>query len=112
MMNKKKIGVVGVDSGQLLVCDPCYLNQYKDTEYDAPIKKGDFSYASVCKVTLTPPDHAGQINHKLGHAGRAVAFSSGFGDGVYPVYAYYKNYGTKRQPDMQIRKVEILMITD
>lgn len=27
-MNKwKKVGVVGVDSGQILICDPCYLDR-------------------------------------------------------------------------------------
>jgi hypothetical protein len=35
-MNKKKIGLVGVDSGQVVICDPCYIDSewdHKD-EYD------------------------------------------------------------------------------
>jgi hypothetical protein len=31
---KKQIGVVGVDSGQILVCDPCYIDsEWKDEEF-------------------------------------------------------------------------------
>ena len=28
-----KIGDVGVDSGQLMICDPCYLNEWEKEEY-------------------------------------------------------------------------------
>jgi len=108
---KKEIGVVGVDSGQLLVCDPCYLSDWDNTESNDPDPK-KFNYDNVCRITLKAPDYAGQINHDLGHPGRAVAFASGFGDGVYPVIAHFKDYGEKGQPDMRIKKVEILMIED
>jgi hypothetical protein len=29
-----KMGSVGVDSGQLMICDPCYLNMWEDNEYE------------------------------------------------------------------------------
>ena len=110
---KKRIGFVAVDSGQLMVCDPCYLSEWKNDEFDNPkSKKTDFSYSNVCKITLEKPDFAGQINFKLGHEGRAVAFASGFGDGCYPVIGHFKDYGTKDQPDIRIKKIEILMIKD
>ena len=36
---EEEIGVVGVDSGQILICDPCYIDsQWKEEEYDFPIK--------------------------------------------------------------------------
>ena len=31
---RKKLGVVGVDSGQLMICDPCYIgSQWKDEKF-------------------------------------------------------------------------------
>jgi len=36
MTMRKKIGVVGVDSGQVVICDPCYIDSEWDRkdEYD------------------------------------------------------------------------------
>ena len=134
---EKFIGVVGVDSGQLMICDPCYMDsewqerefldirRYEDadrvvyeypkdfanysetlpsgktpnqhladgewTSVPVPAKeylKGEFSYGGVCETTLQEP-RAGQLYFRLGHEGAGVAFQSGFGDGVYNVYATY-----------------------
>lgn len=137
-----KIGEVGVDSGQLMICDPCYLDShwrqtpfkdirvYRDKKtnklyaYDTeearklegiyeyfshyeqtmsdtgltpnqhnrrkdwePVDEAidsSFSYNGVCKKGSKPFK---QVNYPLGHAGLAVAFSSGFGDGCYDVMA-------------------------
>lgn len=139
-MKKVLIGHVGVDSGQLLMCDPCYIDsewskedftdiriyEHKDTKerlqymvdfphYEAEIPKygknmnqliktGEwidvpatesefpFSYNACCKATLSDDGH-GQLNYKLGHPGVGVAFSTAYGDGVYPVYAIYSAAG-------------------
>ena len=32
-MPKKLLGHVGVDSGQLMVTDPCYLNRFENNDY-------------------------------------------------------------------------------
>lgn len=139
-MKKILIGQVGVDSGQLLMCDPCYIDsewskedftdirvyEHKETKeklqykvdfphYEAEISKygknmnqlvatGEwidvpmtdskfpFSYNACSKATLSE-DGYGQLNYKLGHAGVGVAFSTAYGDGVYPVYAVYSAAG-------------------
>jgi hypothetical protein len=131
---KKFIGEVGVDSGQILVCDPCYIDsewqkedfnilrrhQHKDgtilqygkdfKHYDEIIPKysktmnqinddkeavdmpdnapaeNPFSYNACCKKTLGESED-GQLNYKIGHAGVGVVTNSGYGDGVYPVFA-------------------------
>ena len=163
MSKQKQIGVVGVDSGQLMVCDPCYLEHqwnpkvdypprdvYEDQEthkrwqfvvgeelptagatpfpgrYDTPIAEcdyqtpndliksgqwrkvaiddpriGEYSYYGACKATQSK-ESAGQLHYTLGHAGAGVAFSSGYGDGVYPVIAHYND-------EDRIIKVEIIM---
>lgn len=143
MLERKQIGVIGVDSGQLMICDPCYVDcEWQEEEYDIKreyrIKKtgkiidmaehldhgrtyespldelngltmneavkqehveeiptkqtGHFSYDGICRVTGTE-DGGGQLNYKKGHPGVAVACSTGYGDGCYPVYAEYNEEG-------------------
>jgi hypothetical protein len=84
----KKIGIVGVDSGMLMVCDPCYVEGEWESEEFVPGSKvkHSFSYNACCVKTVDGRQF-GQLNYKLGHAGVGVVFSSGVGDGVYPVYA-------------------------
>lgn len=145
----KQIGVVGVDSGQLLVCDPCYIDsqwtsdeqpvdvrRYRDTKtgkvfewrkdfahFECTVEpygktpnelitagvwvkldeseRNDFSYAGCCSQTLKK-NMAGQLNYAMGHAGVGVAFASGYGDGVYPVFA-------RRNEEGRIVEVRIKM---
>lgn len=40
----------------------------------------------ICSLTQNA-NHGGSLPYKLGHEGFLVAFASGCGDGVYPVYA-------------------------
>lgn len=143
------IGHVGVDSGQLLLCDPCYIDsqwvkedfedfrayQHKDTNnkltyridfrnYEESIeayggknmneliKTGEweklpdakkainpFSYNACAKATLSEDGH-GELNFNLGHAGAGVAFSTAFGDGMYPVIANYMDDGSLRSVEV------------
>jgi len=79
-MIKKHIGSVGVDSGGLIIIDPAYLGDWKDGEYGE-----DNHYTEACKAR----DKKGVQEFIVsGVEGNAVGFSSGYGDGVYPVYAY------------------------
>jgi hypothetical protein len=80
------IGYVGVDSGQLMLCDPCYIGKDFNTDDFNPSNPDDsgkypMTYNGVCGATLS--------DKRFGEIGNAtaVAFSSGLGDGVYPVYA-------------------------
>ena len=77
MSKGELVGHCGVDSGQILLIDPCYV--YKD-EYGSG---GD--YDQCCQITLSD-ERAGQTD--LG-----VVTSSGYGDGVYPVYAKKDAHG-------------------
>jgi len=84
----KKLGECGVDSGQLFLIDPCYLAHYKDNEFDAGVEsKNELSYSAVCERTIK--DFGG----KVGGRGGGVAFRTGFGDGVYDVYAIISDEG-------------------
>lgn len=101
-----KVGEVGVDAGMVMVGDPCYLDKFTDHEYDdAKVEaqkasgKYDYSYSGACAATLSD-NSAGQLGR-----GDAVAVSSGYGDGVYPVYATYNHEG-------RIVKLEVIFDAD
>lgn len=68
----KKIGVVGVDSGCILLSDPCYRDQKDIQDWLEVLEKTDFP----TKV---------QLNYDMGHEGAGVIVSSGLGDGCYDV---------------------------
>lgn len=66
------IGHCGVDSGQIMIVDPCYVidNKFSEQQYD-----------ECCEVSLSDKQ-AGSIMRNL-----AVVSTTGIGDGYYPVYA-------------------------
>jgi hypothetical protein len=83
--NLTYIGSFAVDSGQAMIGDPCYLDEWQP--WDSEINKfeehvnkaGEYSYLGACNATLDKGYGA------LGNLG--VVFSTGYGDGLYPVYA-------------------------
>ena len=87
------IGEFTVDSGQAMVGDPCYLDSWKhwnqdnDEKFDEYEKhKGEYGYLGACETT---------IKRGFGELGdnSAVAFTTGYGDGIYPVYAQLNEDG-------------------
>lgn len=88
-----RLGEVGVDSGQLMITDPCYIDsEWKQEEHTGEHREGDhgpgvlfpYSYDGACRAT-TNGSH-GQLAYSTGHAGAGVAFTTYMGDGIYPVY--------------------------
>jgi hypothetical protein len=76
---EKVIGYCGVDSGQILLIDPCYVWPDDFMVY------GDATggnYDAACRITLGD-NGAGEI------AGGVVT-STAYGDGSYPVTATYR----------------------
>jgi hypothetical protein len=97
-----RIGGVGVDSGQIMVGDPCYLSDWKDNDFsDQAVanRAQTYDYAGACAQTLSPR-RAGMLDQ-----GRAVVSSTGYGDGFYPVYATYNEDGI-------IVKLEVVFVSD
>lgn len=92
-MAKKRIGVVSVDSGQILICDPCHIDgEWKWEEFGGDVEH-NFSYNACCEQTTKPP-YFGQLSYAHGHDGVGVVSVGGPGDGEYPVYAYIDGNGT------------------
>ena len=152
-MLKKLLGYVNVDSGQLMVTDPCYLNRFENNDYK-PTRKyvcvtdkkkiiewprdfynyeddiidgynknmntlikdklfiqvkdeiidSSYSFVGACHQSSKTENQGGELGNGLG-----LSFSTGFGDGHYPVYAYYEDVnGWGRR----IKKIEIEFFTD
>ena len=93
------LGEVGVDSGQLLITDPCYIDsEWKDEPYIAARLSGvegaedifpvdgpyAYTYKGACHATLS--NGHGELAFRKGHNGAGVAFATAWGDGMYPVY--------------------------
>lgn len=117
-MRKVLIGYVGVDSGQLMVVDPCYVSDFDhDSELgwnmpkDGNVNKdcvptAAFSYSGACNATISEAGHGILVFGKKDPAefdpepcvpeeGAAAVTETLYGDGTYPVYALYKD-GEKR----------------
>ena len=89
--NLQLIGTFFVDSGQAMIGDPLYLDKWKsyiaeDFNIDDHVNHVDeYSYMGAANATLTKGfgtlgDHD------------ATVFSTGNGDGLYPVYAQIEEY--------------------
>lgn len=84
------LGYVGVDSGQIILTDPCYLDSWvSDEEYDSLNHPGEYSYNGACYATIHEENMGGQLDEGV----TAVAVRSGYGDGSYPVYAEISDEG-------------------
>lgn len=79
-MKTKLIGYIGVDSGQVMIGDPCYLDEFKTNGYqpNREAQPHEFSYQAAAEASLSG---GGMIGNFRG----AVSMTM-YGDGLYPVY--------------------------
>ena len=77
---KKVIGQLGVDSGTLMIGDPCYA-----IHRETPYKEFGKNWLDFCDTVLG--DHADSV-YPVGD-GLAVAVSTVYGDGVYNLVGTY-----------------------
>jgi len=71
-LTDKVIGHCGVDSGTLMIVDPCYVDE-------------GFDYQAYCEAL-------GDFNHPIEWAG-GVALGTMYGDGTYPVHGMVDSKG-------------------
>ena len=82
-------GSFAVDSGQAMVGDPCYLDDWdtnKNEEWNIEGKEGQYSYQGASATTIA--NSYGELGMST-----AVVFNTGYGDGVYPVYVKLNDDG-------------------
>lgn len=77
--NLVEVGEIGVDAGFVMVGDPCYVTMDGDEGKNHPVQ----NWPRFCKNLR---EDVTQLNYRHGHAGLGVVVSSGYGDGMYPVY--------------------------
>jgi len=88
---RELVGQIGVDSGQMMLIDPCYLDKWDDDEaYPEEPNENPLSYSNACQGTFR--DNEGFRSSILGR-GLAAVTSSGFGDGLYDVYVTWGDFG-------------------
>lgn len=79
--HKELLGTFGVDSGQVLITDPCYLHSWVDREFVPGTRDDSYSYSGACSTSL---NERGGGTIGIGHDG--VVSMTATGDGVYRVY--------------------------
>lgn len=87
---RKQIGEIGVDAGLCWIGDPCYI-----LHADPLPKSIGRDWQQFCDIL----DEGGkyptckQFTYDLGHVGLGMVVSTGYGDGVYPVFAEFNDEG-------------------
>lgn len=85
MTDWQHAGEVAVDAGLIMVGDPCYA-----AEKDHPIHDWD----KFCSLIRKDSDGwATQLKFNGTTPGQGVVVSSGYGDGIYPVYIKLDDHG-------------------
>jgi hypothetical protein len=86
----KRIGEIGVDAGLCWIGDPCYV-----LHKEQPPKEIGKNWEEFCDIMSEDDQYPTykQFNYDLGHPGLGVVVSTGYGDGVYPVYAEFTSEG-------------------
>ena len=87
-MKRKIVGHCSVDSGRLILLDPCYLRHLGATRgKDATF---DQMWSTICEAAHTHDEdgaHAGPFGGTEHLRDLGVVTETGFGDGSYPVVA-------------------------
>jgi hypothetical protein len=84
------IGEIGVDAGLCWIGDPCYILHANPAP--KAIGKDWDEFCDLLHADANYPTSM-QFNYDLGHPGLGVVVSTGYGDGVYPVYAEFNDEG-------------------
>lgn len=87
MPNVKKVGKISVDSGMIMLIDPCYVLHLPEGERE---QNKDFgkNWLEFCDKTETLPK---QFKHNNGNESLAVVLDTKYGDGTYNVFIEYDN---------------------
>lgn len=88
-MGRSYVGSVGVDSGNIIICDPCYIKGMPDL-----ISNDHNQWLNFC-------DNLENHDHNPHEYKDGIVSSTYCGDGNYPVYATFDKLG-------KVKKLEII----
>lgn len=94
-VNQIQVGTIGVDAGVCWIGDPCYVLHSQKPPKDIGQDWDDFC------VRLLGSRLARQFCFDGGRAGLGVCVRTGYGDGIYPVYADITSDGRVRSATVQ-----------
>lgn len=81
IVEKKRLGYISVDSGTVLLADPCYwIQEDKETE----LKPDETRWGKFISEIRGKTEHV--FKHKSGFDGKGILIRNFGGDGCYPVY--------------------------
>lgn len=79
-----EVGSIGVDAGCILVVDPCYVLP-RASDGTAGL---DYEHATGLDLPVFPDEPVRELPDV---PGGGLLVSTGYGDGLYPVYATYRD---------------------
>ena len=85
---KKQLGYISVDSGTVLVADPCY---WLKSDKEENLKENETRWGRFCEEIGSDTVH--EFEHGSGFIGKGIMLGGFGGDGVYPVFAEYDKNG-------------------
>src|SRR5262245_20127518 len=90
----KKVGTIAVDAGICWVGDPSYILHTKKQP-----KAIGRNWAAFCNILAKRKQDPAinQLHFDRGHPGLGVVVETGYGDGLYPVFAEYNEEGRVTQ---------------
>jgi hypothetical protein len=94
------VGFVPVDSGQLMLVDPCYVTADFDVPFKGDKDRVGVNYNSACSASLTDEPTFGSNEH-VPHLG--MCFGTG-GDGCFNVFVKRNTLGQVIQMKLVIRE--------
>lgn len=103
MSSWKKVGEIGVDAGLVYIGDPCYFWHDKRDFSKHGIKDDGPELDTSDWVTFLETHihshlgHITQLNYKNGYPGLGVVTTSGYGDGLYDVFAKFTKDGSVKE---------------
>lgn len=92
----KKIGMIGVDTGRIIVADPDYIDEPRQFPH----------YGKLPLSKNSDKRMFAQLKNKKGIK-TAIISQSGLGDGEYPVYAVIGTVGGDKRYGQRVKKVII-----
>lgn len=86
-LRRRHIGDVHIESGRLMLVDPCYLRHWKAGEFREEVNEPLNSYDEAMKLTTNEPWYGRMFDES------AVVAAPADGDGAYPVYGFFTEEG-------------------